>query len=158
MSTNTERSNWVILFTGTSWHCYNIMRAWRVLVGSWPEVVLVCLSVKGLQLKYTIVYVPFWHKPLKYCFPHQNVGNSCSSLLGEHIAPQLRGIKTWLQCICQLFFFFDLIHGCCWKTSKTTKSLLYMSAPSVLVSWPHPNHIPCSNIYLHFMAKYSQWF
>ena len=47
------------------------MQAWRALVGTWSEVVFVCmyvcLSVTGLRLKYTglcIVYIPFCHMPL----------------------------------------------------------------------------------------------
>ena len=50
------------------------MWARQALVGSYSEVVLVCLSVTGLQLKYMglrIVYIPFWHMPfmapLRYC-------------------------------------------------------------------------------------------
>ena len=50
------------------------MWARQALVGSYSEVVLVCLSVTGLQLKYMglrIVYIPFWHMPFmapsRYC-------------------------------------------------------------------------------------------
>ena len=45
-----------------------IMYARQALVKSYCEVVLVCLSVTGLWLKYMgihIVYVPFWHMPLR---------------------------------------------------------------------------------------------
>ena len=52
-----------------------------------------------------IVCVPFSHVPLKYCFPHQNMGNFCSSSLGKHISPQLRGLMAWLQCFYHVSFF-----------------------------------------------------
>ena len=43
------------------------MQAWRGLLGSWSEIVLVCLFITGLRLQCMalhIVYVNYWHVPL----------------------------------------------------------------------------------------------
>ena len=141
MSTNTKSTNWVIFFYGD---IFVLLQYYACMVGASGVLAwgCACMSVcNGFTIEIYIFYVPFWQVLLKYCFPHQNTGNSYSSSLGKHITPQLRGLKARLQCFCHVF---DLIHGRCWKWRyhKNHKEFSYVSAPSRYVFLDHTQTTP----------------
>ena len=78
-----------------------------------------------------IVYVPFWHVPLKYCFPPSKYGQFLLFFIGKTHLPTTQGTYGMAPVLLSCFFFwfiwFMAIVGS-EDTSKTTKSTL--SAPS----------------------------
>ena len=80
-------------------------------------------------------------------FPHQNMGNFCSSSLGKHISPQLKGLMAWLQCFYHVFFLFTWFMAIVGNedTSKTTKSILCQPHPATC-SFTTLKPQPCSCI------------